>query len=339
MKHADPNARVLTKSQAACLMVLRNPGFSQRKIAGAAKLDLKRTEAALRKLAELGLARRSDSKLWSATKPGETCDFETVADPRVKRGRPPGLDAQLQLDLADPSQRDPGYAQPGPSGRRLLDLLDRPKGASALARESGFSRERVGQLLLQLQARGRIIFVDPDHPSWLIKRADDESAVLVRDETRVLSAIPAERAADLSSLMMVNTLARCDIEPILDRLVEGGLAETVESPSGAPAFRLTSAGLEHPQYVAPKRLAPPSRLPVRSDRVRLVLQTIADAGALRIKEVRNLTKIPQNSINALMQYLKRKRLAAKPGLEFDAPYSLTERGRAVLAEMTLRRAA
>ncbi|HME86391.1 MAG TPA: hypothetical protein VKG91_18055, partial [Roseiarcus sp.] len=127
MKSAGPNARVLTKSQAACLMVLRNPGFSQRRIAGAAKLDLKRTEAALRKLAELGLARRSDSKLWSATKTGETCDFETVADRRVKRGRPAGPDAQLQLDLADPSQRDTKHAQPGPSGRRLLDLLDRPK--------------------------------------------------------------------------------------------------------------------------------------------------------------------------------------------------------------------
>jgi DNA-binding MarR family transcriptional regulator len=339
MKSAGPNTRVLTKSQAACLTVLRNPGFSQRRIAGTAKLDLKKTEAALRKLAELGLARRSDSKLWSATATGQTCDFETVADPRVKRGRPPRLDAQLQLDLADQPQGEPGYAQPGPSGRRLLDLLDRPKGASALARESGFSRERVGQLVLHLQAHGRIVFVDPDYPSWLIKRADDESAVLARDETRVLSAVPAERAADVSSLMTVKTLARCDIERILDGLVEGGFVEIVGSRSGAPSFRLTAAGLEHPQYVPPKRLPPPSPLPVRSGRVRLVLQTIADAGALRIKEVKNLTKIPQKSINALMQYLKRKRLVAKAGLQFDAPYSLTEQGRAVLAEMTLRRAA
>src|SRR5271165_2189004 len=339
MKNAAPNAWVLTKSQAACLMILRNPGFSQRRIVGAAKLDLKKTEAALRKLAELGLATRSDSKLWTATAIGEICGFETVADPRVKRGRSPAPDAQFQLDLADQSQHDPRSPQPGPGGRRLLDLLDRPKGATDLARESGLSRERVGQLLLHLQAHGRIIFVDPDHPFWLIKRADDESAVLVRDETRVLSAVPAERAVDVSTLMVVKTLARCDIEGILDRLLEGGLVETVESPGGAPAFRLTVSGLEHPQYVPPKRLPPPSRLPVRSGRVRLVLQTIADAGALRIKEAKNLTKIPQTSINALMQYLKRKRLVAKAGLEFDAPYSLTEQRRAVLAEMTLRQAA
>jgi hypothetical protein len=339
MKSAGPNARVLTKSQAACLVVLRNPGFSQRKIARAAKLDLKKTEAALRKLAELGLARRSESKLWSATKTGETCGFETVVDPRVKRGRPPRPDAQLQLDLADPSQRDPRYAEPGPSGQRLLALLDRPKGASALARESGFSRERIGQLLVHLQARGRIIFVDPDHPSWLIKRADDGSAVLARDETRVLSAVPAGRGADVSSLTMVRTLARCDIERSLDSLLEGGLVEIVESPSGAPAFRLTAAGLEHPQYVPPKRVPPPLRLPVRSDRVRLVLQTIADADTLRIRDVKHLTSIPQQSINALMQYLKRKRLVVKIGDEFDAPYRLTKQGVATLAEMSLRRAA
>jgi hypothetical protein len=48
---------------------------------------------------------------------------------------------------------------------------------------------------------------------------------------------------------------------------------------------------------------------------------------------------PHQSINALMQYLKRKRLVAKVGQEFDAPYSLTETGRTTLAEMTLRHAA
>ena len=203
----------------------------------------------------------------------------------------------------------------------------------------GSPAREFGQLLVHLQARGRIIFVDPDHPSWLIKRADDESAVLARDETRVLSAVPAGRGADVSSLTMVRTLARCDIERSLDSLLEGGLVEIVESPSGAPAFRLTAAGLEHPQYVPPKRVPPPLRLPVRSDRVRLVLQTIADADTLRIRDVKHLTNIPQQSINALMQYLKRKRLVVKIGDEFDAPYRLTKQGVATLAEMSLRRAA
>ena len=83
MKNAALNPWVLTKSQAACLMIFRNPGFSQRRIAGAAKLDLKKTETALRKLAELGLATRSNSKLWTPTATGEICVFETVADPQI----------------------------------------------------------------------------------------------------------------------------------------------------------------------------------------------------------------------------------------------------------------
>ena len=62
-------------------------------------------------------------------------------------------------------------------------------------------------------------------------------------------------------------------------------------------------------------------------------------GPLRIKEVAISLNSPHQSINALMQYLKRKRLVAKVGQEFDAPYSLTETGRATLAEMTLRHAA
>jgi predicted transcriptional regulator len=55
--------------------------------------------------------------------------------------------------------------------------------------------------------------------------------------------------------------------------------------------------------------------------------------------VKNRLKIPRESINALMQYLKRKRLVKKTGQEFDAPYSLTDQGRAALAEMTRRLAA
>jgi predicted transcriptional regulator len=339
MTSAGSRARVLTKSQAACLMVLRNPGFSQRRIAGVARLDIKKTEAALRKLAELGLARRSDSKLWSATATGEICEFETVPDPRRRKGRQRAPSGQLQLDLPDVSQREAGSGRMGPGARRVLDLLDRPKSAVALARETGFSRERIGLLLLRLNALGRIVFMDPDHPSWLIRRAEDDRTLLSRDETRVLSRVPAERAADASGLTKVKTLTRFEVEKILDRLVEAGMVEVVPSPTGAPAFRLTAAGLEHPQYAPAKRQPPPPHLPVRSDRVRFVLQTIADADALRIRDVKRLTDIPPHSINALMQYLKRKRLVAKTGDGVEDPYRLTRQGAAILAEMSLRRAA
>ena len=172
---------------------------------------------------------------------------------------------------------------------------DRPKNAAALSRESGLSRERVRQLLLRLHAQERIAFVDPDHPSWLVKRADDESPVLSRDETRVLSALPPERAADVESLTRTTKLACGEVERILEKLIDGGLVEALGELSGAQAFRIAAAGLEHPQYVHTKRRLPPPHLPVRSDRVRTVLQTIADAEALRIRDVKHLTKIPQNS--------------------------------------------
>jgi predicted transcriptional regulator len=55
--------------------------------------------------------------------------------------------------------------------------------------------------------------------------------------------------------------------------------------------------------------------------------------------VTNDLSVPRQSMNALMQYLKRKQLVEKVGQEFDAPYSLTDEGRAVLAEMTVRHAA
>ena len=130
-----------------------------------------------------------------------------------------------------------------------------------------------------------------------------------------------------------------EIKAIVGILNAAGLAEAVEGLRNAPVFRITAAGLEHPQYIRFGRCAPASRLPVQSDRVRRVLQTISEAGAVRIRDLGGPTQISRRSINALMQYLKRKELVAKAGLEFDAPYALTVQGRAVLAEMTFRQAA
>jgi hypothetical protein len=319
--------------------VLRNPGYSQSKIAIAARLDVKRVESVLRKLEELGLARQTGSKLWLATTSGETCSFETIPDRPRRRGRPPGPDAQLKLDLADRPVRGPASAQPGPSARRLLDLLDRPMRGRVLAQKLGFSRERVRQLLLSLHAGGRISFGDPDHPSWLVRRVGDDTPVLSRDEERALAALPLGHVTDARRLGVAAGLPDDEAERILGSLTAAGLAEALEGSQGGRVFRITAAGLEHPQYLPSGRRAAAPRLPVQSDRVRKVLQTISDAGALRIRDLKDLTKIPQRSMNALMQYLKRKRLVAKAGDRFDAPYSLTGLGRATLAEMTLRRAA
>ena len=73
--------------------------------------------------------------------------------------------------------------------------------------------------------------------------------------------------------------------------------------------------------------------------VHKVLSVISSFGELRIKDVRNLLQIPQLSINALMQYLKRKGLVAKTGLALADPYALTPAGYTALAEMERRQAA
>jgi DNA-binding IclR family transcriptional regulator len=340
MTSADQGIPPLTKSQADCLLVLRNPGRSQSNIAIAAKLNLHSAGDALRKLEELGLVRQTSSKLWIATALGEECSFETVPEPRRRRGRPPALRVQAALAFADertaPPQED---RQLGLGARRLLDSLDRPRRGPALARELGFSRERLRQLLHSLHALGRISFCDPDHPFWLVKRAGDDTAILSRDEERALAVLPLDRAASAARVAVAMGLSDDEAERLLMNLNAAGLVEAFDAPQGGRAFRIAAAGLQHPQYVPLARHATPPRLPVQSDRVREVLQTISDEGELRIRDVKDLTKIPQQSINALMQYLKRKGLVAKLNDRFDAPYALTERGLATLEEMTRRRAA
>jgi Mn-dependent DtxR family transcriptional regulator len=81
------------------------------------------------------------------------------------------------------------------------------------------------------------------------------------------------------------------------------------------------------------------QIPVESDRVRAVLSAIRDARSVRIRDLKNALEIPQPSINALMQYLKRKALVQKTSDEQAAPYSLTEKGLDALMEMARRHAA
>src|SRR5207244_5141002 len=98
------------------------------------------------------------------------------------------------------------------------------------------------------------------------------------------------------------------------------LVEAFEGFQGSLLYRITGAGLQHPQRNEFTRRAQAPRLPVQSDRVRQVLSTILDSRALRIKDVAQELGIPQQSTNALMQYLKRRNLVWKTGQELEAPY-------------------
>ena len=307
---------VLTKSQAACLIALRNGKVSKPEIAIQAKLDLTKTATALGTLSRLGLAKQNKAKSWHTTTRGRTCRFKTIPD-RLRRNS----------------------GVPGSGGRRLLKLLDRPMRGNEIVEKLGVSHQRVRQLVIKLHAQGCVTFGDTENPFWIIRRTNDRTPLLSRDAEHVLSTIPREYVTNVIKIRLAAHMPENKLQKILEGLIASRFVEELEGLQGNRVYRLTEAGNNHPQRDQSARRAAVPRLPVESDRVRQVLSTILDSGALRIRDVTDVMRIPRQSINALMQYLKRKHLVKKTGPEFEAPYSLTDEGRAALAEMTRRLAA
>ena len=307
---------VLTKSQAACLIALRDGKDLKTKIEIQVKLDLIKTATALGALARQGLAKQDQAKRWHTTARGKACRFEIVPD-RLRRNS--GL--------------------PGPGAQRLLKLLDRPMRGIEIAEKLGVSHQRVRQLVIKLHAQGRVSFGDPKSPFWIVMRAGDKTSLLSRDEERVLSAIPREYATNATKIRLAVLLPEKKVQQILERFVARNYVTTLDGFADETVYRITAAGLKHPQRDQCARRAQAPRLPVESDRVHAVLSTILEARSLRIRGVRDALKIPHASINALMQYLKRKALVQKTSRELNAPYELTDKGLEALAEMTRRHAA
>jgi len=307
---------ILTKSQAACLIALREHEGSMVKIAIHAKLDLAKTTTALSELARLKLAKQDETKKWQATARGKARIFDTLPD-KLRRGG----------------------GVPGPAGLRLLELLDCPKHGTKIAEQLGVTHQRTRQLVIKLHAQGRVSFGDPESPFWIVMRVGDKTPILSRAEERVLSAIPPEFATSAKKIKLVAHMPESEVQQTLDGLIARGFVEARGGIQGARVFRITLTGLKHPQYdqSAPRAQAP--RLPAGSERIRRVFSAILESGALRIRDVSDAVREPLQSINALMQYLKRKQMVEKTGQEPNAPYALTDEGRAVLTEMTRRRAA
>ncbi len=134
-------SHALTESQAACLIALRNGKVSKPDIAIQAKLDLRKTTAALGALARLQLAKQDQAKKWHATARGKRIRFNTIPD-RLRRNS--GI--------------------PGPGGRRLLKLLDRPMHGNEIVERLGVSQQRVRQLVIKLYAQDRVTFGDQEKP-------------------------------------------------------------------------------------------------------------------------------------------------------------------------------
>jgi Mn-dependent DtxR family transcriptional regulator len=201
------------------------------------------------------------------------------------------------------------------------------------------THQRVRQLVIKLHAQGYVTFGDAANPFWIIRRTNDRTPLLSRDEERVLSAIPHDYVTNVVKIRLASRMPENAVREILSRLIANHFVEEFDGLQGNKVYRLSDTGHNHPQRDHSARRAVGPRLPVESDRIREVLLTISNSGALRIRDVTEVLGIPRKSINALMQYLKRKSLVKKTGSEFEAPYSLTSEGHAALAEMTRRLAA
>ena len=211
--------------------------------------------------------------------------------------------------------------------------------AREIAEKLGVTYQRVHQLVIRLHAQGRVNFGDPENPLWVVMRTGDNAPFLSRDEERVLSAIPPEYATNATKIRIAARIPEPKVQPILERLIANRFVEPCDGFQGKRLYKITATGLKHPQRGGSLHPAQAPRLPVELDRIYRVLSAILDLGALRIRDVANVLKVPNQSINALMQYLKRKHLVEKTDQGSRAPYSLTDEGYAALAEMTRRNAA
>ena len=77
-------SHALTKSQAACLIALRDGKVSKPEIAIHAKLDLSKTATAPGVLARLRLAKQGQAKKWHTTARGKSFRFKIIPD-RLRR--------------------------------------------------------------------------------------------------------------------------------------------------------------------------------------------------------------------------------------------------------------
>jgi Mn-dependent DtxR family transcriptional regulator len=315
----NPNRIVLPSAEASCLEVLRSGASIKSQVAVRVGLDLKRTNAALRRLAEKGLAVAAPDSprgrpRWQPTPRGETALISTEPD-----------------DVRRLNRRD--AMPPNGSAQRLLRLLDRPRRGVDLAAELGVSQQRVHQNIVRLLALSLIRSADLARPTRIVARIDDPTPLLRLDEEKVLSAMPDEDATTIKKLARRLGFATERVRDAIAVLIAKGLVDTSGRIGSPCLFRTTPSGAAHAQFDPSAKRAEPPSLPVKSDRVRSVLNYLVESGPTRTTKVGQDLDIALPSVNALMQYLKRRGLVRKAGDAFGDPHEITPEGRYVWEEM------
>lgn len=305
----------MSTSEAASLEALRSGPQRKVQVALRAGLNVPQTNKAIGALASMGLAAPNGHRTWHLTPAGKQAEA-AIAAPVRRRGPPPLKGAM-----------------PGPSAVRLLALLDRPRHGAELPALLGVTRQRVHQLVVALSALGEVRLADPTFASFAIALKEDPTILLVLDQERVLSALPETEATTLSKVARAVGMSRGKTESIIELLGEVGLAEQIGSASYGEVYRLTAAGSAHWQRVANVRQADMPPPPFRSDRIRDVLSYLASHGPTRTRDIGLILGLRHQSLNALMQYLKRRKAVRTVNDTRFAPYELTPDGREMLAAM------
>lgn len=308
----------LSAPEAACMEALRSGAERKVPIALRARLDLRQTSRALERLAALHLAISNDRHEWRLTPRGKMATI-SIAPGARKRGRKP-VTARA----------------PGAAAARLLALLDRPRRGTELMALLGVTRQRVHQLVVALSAFGLIRSADPNFPNFVIARKDDPSTLLRPDQERLLSAFPETKATTLSRIARVFQISAEKLAGIAESLCEAELIEKTGMATYGSLYRLTVAGAAHWQRSATAQLADTPPLPFRSDRVHAVLLFLESQGPIRTRDIGLALGVGQQTINALMQYLKRKNMVCSHSDARFAPYQLPPEGREILAAMRRR---
>jgi len=308
----------LPSAEAACLQMLRAGFGRQTVIALRSGHGVERIGRALATLSDLRLSKKGTYGVWGLTARGRTVPF-SVPEGRT-RGRKPSR-----------------TVVPGSTAARLLALLETPRHRADLPGLLGVTRERVRQLVVSQSAAGRIRGAgSEDAPIFVLALTDDPVVLLTYARERVLSAFGDEKPTTLSRLALVAHRSPAVMAQIAEFLRDVGLIEEVGQATYGTLWRLTPAGRAHWQRSPDVTEAEDLPLMFRSRRIANVLAYLAKQGEARTVEVARALDIPPQSMNALMQSLKRRGIVRVKSNAYHSPYVLTDEGQELLAAMIQR---
>lgn len=217
-----------------------------------------------------------------------------------------------------------------PAEQRFLDALSQPSTILELASNLGVTRQRVHQLAERMLKKSLIKKSDRYAGNTVVARRDDSTVLLSNVQARALSALSVDTRSLTSSVGTVLELDEFESNLILLELKFLHLVNKVEHFSGRDAWMLTEKGRYHIQRLETGKKATLAPIGIKSERSINVLSLLSNQGPTRGKDISATLNLDKTSMNAFMQYLKRRGWIRKTGDAQLDPYELTDVGIQVL---------